>query len=159
MGFLGLAPSGIKMLFLGLLTAAVAAVGIYIMVLRGDLATAQAQVGALQTAKAVQDTTIKVQGGALQDWKKWSEGIKTTLDSVAKAQQEANAYTRKLNDVLSQHDLKALSLGKPGLIEPRINSGTADVLRMLRSASGRDGNAGGHSPPAGNGAPAGPAAP
>lgn len=51
--------------------------------------------------------------------------------SASSAQREA----RRLNDIFAEHDLTRLSLAKPGLIERRINGGTARVGRMLECAS------------------------
>ena len=107
------------------------------------------QVGSLKTANAVQTATIKAQEGALISWKKQAAAFQKSLDHMAVVQAEANSTARKLNDVLSRHDLFALSLAKPVLIEHRINAGTADAIRMLNDASAgrqRNANRGGTTP-------------
>lgn len=107
----------------------------YIHILKGERDTAIQQVGALTTAKAVQDATISAQKEAVNQWKEQAASFQKSLQDMADVQAKSNETARKLNDVLSRHDLHALSLGKPGLIERRINSGTIDIFRMLNDAS------------------------
>ena len=95
---------------------------------------------ALQVAKEVQDATIAAQKDAIARWKEAERRMQETLEELAKAQQDAAQYQKELNDVLSKHDLDRLSEGKPGMLERRINRGTARVLRMFEHATdgGRD---------------------
>jgi hypothetical protein len=51
--------------------------------------------------------------------------------------QEASKYKDELIAKLQKHNLSALSLKKPGLIENRINNGTKEVFDALESLSGR----------------------
>ena len=51
--------------------------------------------------------------------------------------QEASKYKDELIAKLQKHNLSALSLRKPGLIENRINNGTEEVFDALESLSGR----------------------
>lgn len=39
--------------------------------------------------------------------------------------------TKKLSDLLIQHDLNSLSIAKPGLIEERINNGTMHIFTTI----------------------------
>lgn len=128
---------GIKLAILAVILSAVAGVYIYIQVLRSDLAEAQQAVGALQTAHAVQTETIDALEAQNHSWKLSFEAFQVTLSTMAENQKTANEHSRKLNDVLSRHDLTALSLAKPGLIERRINSGTAGILSLFESESDR----------------------
>lgn len=89
---------------------------------------------------------------------KWDEAAETqreALTQFTKAQREASQYQRELKDVLSQHDLGALAKRKPGLIENRVNAGSARAMRLLESASEGATSDGGQAAP-GTGA-AGPA--
>lgn len=70
---------------------------------------------------------------------KWDEAAAAqadALDRFSNAQREAGETTRKLTDVLSKHDLGALARSKPGLIQTRINAGTADAFRLLEQSTG-----------------------
>lgn len=139
-GFLSAGSVGLKLAIIGIaLTALVAAYWHYTVV-KGERDTALQEVGALRAAKAVQDTTIKVQKEALDNWKAEAAQFQDTLNQMVKAQTEANETARKLNDVLSRHDLHALSLARPGLIERRINSGSADVLGLFYSVTSDSNN-------------------
>lgn len=46
------------------------------------------------------------------------------------------SYTNELQDKLSRHDLEALSLAKPVLVENIINNATADVMQSLEDITG-----------------------
>lgn len=131
-----LMPSGIKMALLAAVAVAVAGAYWHYTVVKGERDLALQQVGALTVANSVQRTTIKDQEKAIGNWAKAQAQMQKTLDSLATAQVEANSTARRLNDVLSKHDLHALSLAKPGLIERRISSGTADILRLFEVESG-----------------------
>lgn len=137
MPFAGMfAGIGVK---LAILAALAAAAGVFYWHYTGIIKernAAIAQAGALQLANEVQQGTIQDQGKAITNWAESQAQMQATLDALATAQVEANSTARKLNDVLGRHDLTALSLAKPGLIERRINSGTADILRMFRVATG-----------------------
>lgn len=91
------------------------------------------QVGALEVANKAQATTIERLVENTAEWARSAEAFQETLDELANNQTRANEQTKRLNDVLSRHDLTALSLAKPGLIQRRINSGTSDILRLFES--------------------------
>lgn len=70
---------------------------------------------------------------------KWDEAAAIqakALDQFSTVQREAGETTRKLTDVISKHDLGALARSKPGLIQTRINAGTADAFRLLEQSTG-----------------------
>ena len=75
---------------------------------------------------------------AVAAWKESADELNRRIDEMAKVQLEATAQTRKLNDLFAKHDLQALAAAKPGLVERRVNAGTAAVLRMLEWAAGAD---------------------
>jgi hypothetical protein len=97
-------------------------------------------VGALQTSISVQSETISALEKTNVEWKEALVAFQKTLKEVESNQTEANMKAKELNDVLSRHDLTALSLAKPGLIERRINSGTVDILKLFESVTGGDPN-------------------
>lgn len=83
----------------------------------------------LETAKRLQDDTINAM---IEDREKFDElnkelGLK--LDA-------ADAYKDVLIDKLRKHDLSKLSMKKPGLVEKKINDGTAKMFRSLEAISG-----------------------
>jgi len=83
----------------------------------------------LETAKQMADDTINVM---IEDREKFAElnkelGLK--LDA-------ANVYKDVLIGKLRKHDLAKLSLKKPGLVEKKINNGTAKLFRSLETISG-----------------------
>lgn len=83
----------------------------------------------LETAKRLQDDTINAM---IEDREKFDElnkelGLK--LDA-------ADAYEDVLIDKLRKHDLSKLSMKKPGLVEKKINDGTAKMFRSLEAISG-----------------------
>ncbi len=131
-----LVPSGMKMALLAALAVAIGGAYWHYTVVKGERDLALQQVGALTVANTVQRATIKDQEKAIGNWANAQARMQKTLNALATAQVEANSTARRLNDVLSKHDLHALSLAKPGLIERRINSGTANILRLFRSESG-----------------------
>ena len=82
---------------------------------------------------------------------KWDEAAAVqagALDRFSNAQREAGETTRKLTDVLSKHDLGALARSKPGLIQTRINAGTADALRLLEQSTAGAASGGAQAAPA-----------
>jgi hypothetical protein len=146
-GLLGMIPSGLKLAFgIGLIVA-VAAAWLHYKSVVSDRDTALAEVGSLTLAKVVQDATISEQKKALDEWKESTAAFQKKLAELTAAQLEASREARRLNDVLARHDLHALSLAKPGLIEPRINSGTADILRLFESATGSNDRINANRPP------------
>lgn len=72
---------------------------------------------------------------AIDRWDQAAKDQAKALDDFTIAQREAGTYARELLDVLSKHDLGALAKRKPGLIENRINAGSADALRLLERAT------------------------
>ena len=130
-GMLG--GAGLKIALLAALAAAIGGAYWHYTIVKGERDAALQLVGALKVADAVQKETISTLEDVNKEWKKSLEQFQATLNAVANNQVEANRHSRELNDVLSKHDLTALSLAKPGLIERRINSGTAGILRLFES--------------------------
>lgn len=100
---------------------------------RGKL---QEEKGQLQIALDAQKLATQSALDAVDMWKKSSDAFQKTLGDMVKNQQEAIKETRRLNETFSQHDLGKLAKAKPKLVQDRINSGSADMRRMLESASG-----------------------
>ena len=83
----------------------------------------------LETAKQMQDDTINAM---IEDREKFAELNKELQSNMA----AANKYRDVLIGKLRKHDLTKLSLKKPGLVERKINAGTAKLFRSLEVLSG-----------------------
>lgn len=135
MGFLSLVPGGIKIALLGLLVAlAVGAYWRYSYVV-GELEDTR-------NALAVTENTVSLLETENQRWAQAYEQALALAKETQEVQQEATAQMRKLNDVLSRHNLHALALAKPGLIERRVNDGTADIFSLFERATTPGGDTG-----------------
>lgn len=124
---------GLKLALLAVLATAIGAAYWHYTVVKGERDAALMQIGSLKVVTADQRTTIRGQEAAIDNWAAAQIKMQKTMDALATAQVEANTTARKLNNVLSKHDLHALSLAKPGLIERRINRGTASILGLFES--------------------------
>lgn len=130
---------GIKLALVGIVVAALGGFYWHYTTVKADRDAALAKVGALVLANKVQRGTIKNQERAIGNWAKAQKQMQQTLNELAQNQARAAETARRLNDVLAKHDLHALSLAKPGLIERRINRGTSSINRMFEQAtSGSD---------------------
>lgn len=132
---LSLGSLGLKFALLAILMTAIGGFYWHYTVVKGERDTALMAVGALEVAAAVNSATIKDQEKAIDEWAVAQVRMQATLDAMAQAQVDANETAKELNDVLGKHDLHALSLGRPGMVERRINRGTANVLRLFESES------------------------
>lgn len=150
MGLMALIPSGAKMAIVAALVAAAGALYWHYTTVVSDRNEALAKVGALEVENQVQDETITTLETRIDEWAEANKRLQEVVSEMAEAQREATAEQRRLTDVLSKHDLTALSLAKPGLLERRINSGTARIFRMFECASGGGSDCAGGSGPAGS---------
>lgn len=69
------------------------------------------------------------------------EDIETTQRLVTvleQKNQEAEDYKDKLITLLQRHDLTALTLEKPGLVETRVNNATKKVFEDIESITSND---------------------
>lgn len=75
------------------------------------------------------------------DYKDESESqvleLRKTLTRLSQAFDVEKENSQKLGKMLAKHDLVYLTMQKPGLIETRMNKGTAKLFRSLEEASGR----------------------
>ena len=94
------------------------------------LATLRDNNAKLQMVAETNQETIKKMES---DWLKAQENM-LALQERAK---EAEAYQDELASKLRRHDLTALTLQKPGLIEKRVNNATAKIFDQLEIDTGR----------------------
>ena len=125
--------TGIKIAFVVIILATGGVGYAYINKLQGDLETARANVAkmevAVQTAEAsiatLQEDAARMAAANLQ--------LQTDL-------QKAEAYGDDLRGKLQRHNLTALALAKPGLLEGKMNGATAKLWRELEQDTGGAGD-------------------
>ena len=74
-----------------------------------------------------------------------AETLQEAMVDMTAAAAQAELEVDQLNETLRKHDLAKLAKAKPGLIERRINRGTADVLGMFVAATAPAGDGSGGS--------------
>lgn len=113
-----------------------------------DKAELTAKVGTLEQDVAREKARADAFQLTIDKWDEAAAKQAEALDRFSTAQREAGETTRKLTDVLSKHDLGALARSKPGLIQTRINAGTADAFRLLEQSTGAAPTGGAQAAPA-----------
>jgi len=92
--------------------------------------TLQANNAKLESVAKTNQDTIQRMTDNIQLMEEANQQLQADLDA-------ASEYKDQLIAKLQKHDLALLSLKKPGLIEKRINDGTAKVFDTLESLSSR----------------------
>ena len=93
-----------------------------------DIAAATQQNVALQTAAQTNINTIK---NMEKQMKAQAQAFASLTTKSAKLEQEKTQYL----SIFKRHNLTRTARAKPGLMEPRINSGTAKVFRQVEADS------------------------
>lgn len=120
----------------------------YVENLQAKVATLQDNNAKLKASLAQQELTIGAQREALVKWEDRDKEMQETMKQMAAVQTKATEQMRRLNDVLSKHDLDRLSLAKPRLVENRINRATADVFSVFERITAGSPDGGRESKPA-----------
>ncbi len=160
LGMLGL--SGFKMAAIAAVVAVVATI-IGALYWQNSNLTAEVAVlnennGKLEAAVSTQQAAIDAYKDAQAEWSFAFEDLQDRLLESERVAMQATEEKRRLNDLFTKHNLTALTLAKPGLIERRINSGTAGVWSVLHDLTAGSADGGrGSGAPAGETAPAEPA--
>lgn len=94
-----------------------------------------AQVASLEKDVAREKARAEALEKSIEAWDEASKVQAKALEEMTTARREAGRYQRELLDVLSRHDLRALALAKPGLVQDRVNAGTARALRLLQQST------------------------
>lgn len=87
---------------------------------------------ALTEQRRATDTALE----ALDEWEAALAAYQETLEDYRREQINASAEIRRLNELFSEHDLGALALERPGLIERRVNAGSDNIGWLLECATG-----------------------
>lgn len=122
---------------------------LYVTDLQKDLALSKSELQtktlALQTAENSNKTLLDTVNQYQDAQSKYEQAVTELVESW-----EANtAEQERLRRMFIDHDLGGLANEKPGLIEHRINAGTARSIRLLNDA-GANSNAGGTSQASGD---------
>jgi hypothetical protein len=94
-----------------------------------------AKVATLEQDVAREKTRAEALEKSIAAWDGASKAQVKALEELTNAQREAGRFKSELLDVLSRHDLEALARAKPGMVEKRVNTGSARALRMLEHAT------------------------
>lgn len=100
-----------------------------------EINTLSADKASLVAALEVERTATTSLQLAIKEWKEGYDRLARAQIDLSRAHQAATAETRRLNELLGRHDLGALARSKPGLVERRVNDGTARAMRLLECAS------------------------
>lgn len=99
--------------------------------LKKDNATLIGNNATLENIVSEQQAIVDAAVNAIKEWSGKLDTLTQSVGEMAEVGRQASSETRRLNNVFARHDMERLSLAKPGLIERRINRGTADVLGMF----------------------------
>lgn len=94
----------------------------------------------LEAAIDLQDTTISAQQQAIAEWERSQQTLLAVIHEMQASQRAAEEESRRLRNVFEGHDLEALSLRRPGLIERRIDDGSARINCLLEHATNPNAN-------------------
>lgn len=121
--------SAIKYVIILAIVIAIGAGLWYVMNLKADLATSEANNKQLETA-------LQEQGAVLAQMKKDVEQIKTINEDLSKQKEDLQKDRDVLTSKFSKRDFGALAAEKPNVIERLVNRGTVNAMRCLEIASG-----------------------
>ena len=105
----------------------------YVQKLQSDLQTARDNVAKMEVAVATAEASIET----LQNSAAQMQALNQTLQSDL---QKAEAYGDDLRGKLQRHNLTAMALAKPGLLEGKMNGATANLWRDLEQDTGGAGD-------------------
>lgn len=123
-----------------LLTLAMVSLGSYGYLkhraLQNDLVVERQNVSELEKALEVQRATTAATLDTVEMWKRAQEQLVQKINEMQAAERKARSEARRLNELYKKHDLAKLATAKAGLVQRRLNDGTARVQRLLECASG-----------------------
>ena len=100
----------------------------------------QQRIGVLRENNAKLETALETSEASI-------DNLQSTMESLAEANrnlqselQQAEAYGDELQAKLRRHDLTALAIKKPQLLEGKMNGATANLWRELEQDTGGDGD-------------------
>jgi len=92
----------------------------------------------LETKVGLQKEEILAQERAIDEWVEAQKELQERLQKLQLVAENATKESRRLNEIFSKHNLGELAKKKPGLIQSRLNAGTANLFRMFKCETSRD---------------------
>lgn len=90
----------------------------------------------LEVAVEQQQQTIARAQETIDSWAEAQRQFTARVQELTAVLETASAETKRLNDVFAQHNFGELAQRKPGLIQRRVNDGTARINRLLECDTG-----------------------
>lgn len=133
-----LSPGKLKLAAYGVVAALV--VGLYLWSdwLRDQNRELQRDVSSLEAAVEFQQAGVDAAIENAKHWKEQYEKVQRLQQEAERQHRAASAERDRLQGLFSRHDLSALAVAKPGLVEDRLNRGTVRVFRMLEHEASGD---------------------
>ncbi len=140
LGLLGLGKVKTIAMVAGLVAVAVVIGGLYWWntILRDDLRTSEQNNAALQVALSTQQEAVNAALANAEEWEEAYNQLSLIHEELQVVEQKSSSEVRRLRDIFARHDLSALALARPGLVERRVNDGTADALSVLQRITSGD---------------------
>jgi FtsZ-binding cell division protein ZapB len=101
----------------------------------------QARIATLRENNAKLEVAIQTSEESINNLQKTMETFAKANQQLQADLQKAEAYGDELQGKLRRHNLTALALKKPGLLEGKMNDATANLWRELEKDSGGTGDA------------------
>ena len=127
-----------NMIRLGLIAALALAVGAAVLHYRGlkaDLRTSIQNEATLRAEVERQNVEIAEAAAQVDEWKAAFERMQAALGELQEVEEAAGDETRRITNVLDDHDLAALARSRPATIERVVNADTARIFRLFECAT------------------------
>ena len=98
---------------------------------KGQVVELQQQLDGLAQDNAVLSATSEINTRTINDMRETNARQLTSIGSLTTQNSAILKERDEYMSIFREHDLTNLSRAKPGLIEPRINNGTRDILKQL----------------------------
>lgn len=98
------------------------------------------RIATLRENNAKLETALETSEASIDNLQKTMESFAEANSRLQEQLQKAEAYGDELQAKLRRHNLTALALKKPGLLEGRMNDATANLWRDLEKDTGGDGD-------------------
>lgn len=98
-------------------------------------AVARADNAVLLEAVDGQRQAIQEMNNVVGEWRDATREYQEAVQQMAVVSEQARGESRRIQVIFADHDFAKLAREKPGLIERRVNDGTARALRMFECAT------------------------
>ena len=100
----------------------------------------QQRIGVLRENNAKLETALETSEASIDNLQSTMESLAEANRSLQSELQKAEEYGDELQSKLRRHDLTALAIRKPELLEGKMNGATANLWRELEQDTGGDGD-------------------